>query len=94
MLLDIIKRILIFILVSMFIGWLLCDINAVKTYSWYHGIWHGMFFIPNLIRSWFGDALYKANFYTSAYNLWWWVMTIISVFGFLFGGNRRERNYY
>lgn len=30
MLLDIIKRILIFILVSMFIGWLLCDINVVK----------------------------------------------------------------
>ena len=94
MLLFIFRRILIFILVSMFIGWLLCDIDPIKSYSWYHGIWHGMFFIPNLIRSWFGDALYKANFHTSGYNVWWWIMSTISVISSIFGGNTRNQNYY
>ena len=42
-------RIFVFIFVSCFIGWLLCDIDPNKTYTWYSGIWHGMFFIPNFI---------------------------------------------
>lgn len=37
-------RIFVFIFVSCFIGWLLCDIDPNKTYTWYSGIWHGMFF--------------------------------------------------
>mgnify|MGYP003400363497 CR=1 FL=1 len=45
-------RIFVFIFLSCFIGWLLCDIDPNKTYTWYSGIWHGMFFIPNFIRSW------------------------------------------
>lgn len=36
-------RIFVFIFVSCFIGWLLCDIDPNKTYTWYSGIWHGMF---------------------------------------------------
>lgn len=36
-------RIIITILVYCFVGWLLCDINPYKYYTWYSGIWHGLF---------------------------------------------------
>jgi hypothetical protein len=72
-------RLCIYIAVMCLVGWLFCDIDPEKTYSWYYGIWHGIFFISNLIRSWFGDALYKANSYTSAYNVWWWITTMMHV---------------
>lgn len=84
-----IRRIVIYILVSCFIGWLFCDINPNKMYTWYSGIWHGIFFIPNFIRSWFTNALYKADYYTSAYNVLWWIFTVSSVLSWLYGSNRR-----
>ena len=43
--------ILFFILVSCFAGWLLCDIAPNETYTWYSGIWHGLFFFQNFILS-------------------------------------------
>lgn len=76
-------RILISILVYSFFGWLLCDIDANKEYTWYSGIWHGLFFIANWIRSLFSDALYKAETYTTAYNVFYWIFSIFSVIGFL-----------
>ena len=84
-------RIIIAVLTYMFIGWLLCDIDPEKYYSWYSGIWHGLFFIPNLLRSWFGDALYKATNYTTAYNVWWGITTIMSCLSLLFGDPHRNR---
>ena len=83
-------RILLFCIISYFADWLLCDINPDKYYTWYSGIWHGLFFIPNLIRSWLGDAIYKANEYSTAYNIFWWIFTVWSCLGFLFGGNKRH----
>ena len=77
-------RIIITILVYSFFGWLLCDIDAAKDYSWYSGIWHGLFFFPNWIRSWFSDALYKAESYTTAYNVFYWIFSILSVIHFAF----------
>ena len=56
-----IVALIVFYFFSCFMGWYLCDINPNDTYSWYSGIWHGLFFIPNWLRSWFGDAMYKAN---------------------------------
>ena len=82
-------RLIITVLTYMFIGWLLCDIDPDKHYSWYSGIWHGLFFIPNLLRSWFGDALYKATDYTTAYNVWWWITTISSCSSILLGSDPR-----
>ena len=82
-------RLIITVLTYMFIGWLLCDIDPEKHYSWYSGIWHGLFFIPNLLRSWFGDALYKATYYTIAYNVWWWITTISSCSSILLGSDPR-----
>ena len=88
MLLHVIPMILIACLVA---SWL-CNINLETTYSWYHGIWHGIFSIPNLIMHFFNsDILFKANHYTSAYNVWWWISSISvlgSIFG-IFGGGRR-----
>lgn len=87
-------RIVITVLVYMFLGYLFCDINPEKTYYWYSGIWHGLFFIPNLIRSCFySDVLFKANVYTTAYNIWWWIFTILSVSGFFCGGAGSRQRY-
>lgn len=82
-------RILITFLLCCFLGWLLCDIEPGEKYSWYSGIWHGMFFLVNWVRSWFTDALYKAEEYTAAYNVFYWIFSIGSVCGFLFGGRRQ-----
>ena len=87
-----IRYIVLYILVSCLVGWLLCNIDPDKTYTWYSGIWHGMFFIPNFIRSWFTDALYKAESYTEAYNVFWWIFTGLSVFSFFFGDDARRRS--
>lgn len=70
----------------------LCNINPEETYFWYSGIWHGIFFIPNLIMHFLNsDILFKANHYTLAYNVWWWISSISclgSIFGILGGGRR------
>ena len=81
-----IVALIVFYFFSCFMGWYLCDINPNDTYSWYFGIWHGLFFIPNWFRSWFGDAMYKANYYTTGYNVWWWITTFFSSVSFIIGG--------
>ncbi len=78
-------RLIITILIYCFLGWLLCDIDPGESYSWYSGIWHGLFFVPNLLRSWFSDAIFKAEIYTSAYNVFYWIFAVLSVIGFVFG---------
>lgn len=82
-------RLIIFVVVSCLLSWWLCDIEPMKEYTWYSGIWHGIFFVGNFIRSLFSHALYKADFYTTGYNIWWWIATIHSVGGVIFGGCRR-----
>ncbi len=44
----------------------------------------------NWVRSWFTDALYKAEDYTAGYNVFYWIFSIFSVIGFIFGGGRRR----
>lgn len=86
-------RIIVTILVYSFFGWLLCDIDPNEEYGWFSGIWHGLFFIANWIRSWFWDVLYKAENYTTAYNVFFWIFSILSVLGFLFAPVKKERYY-
>ncbi len=88
-----ILRFLITVLVYCFLGWLLCDIDPAKEYTWYSGIWHGLFFVVNLVRSWFTDALYKAEIYTTAYNVFYWIFSILSVLGLLGGVGSTRREY-
>ena len=79
-----------YILACCLVSWLFCDIDSKKTYSWYAGIWHGIFIIPNFIRSLFTDALYKAEHYTAAYNVFYWISSIMSVLITIFGGGSRK----
>ncbi|GHT60618.1 hypothetical protein AGMMS50239_09920 [Bacteroidia bacterium] len=84
-------RLAIIMVIACLVAAWLCDIDSNKTYSWYSGIWHGLFCVPNWIRSFFnGDVLCKANDYTSAYNFWWWVTFISSLLGILGSG---KKNY-
>lgn len=70
----------------------ICYINPDKTYSWYSGIWHGIFVIPNWVMSWFVDDLYcKAPLRTTAYHIWWWISFIFIGLS-IFGGGNRQRN--
>lgn len=85
-------RILITILVYCGAGWLLCNIDPDTTYSWLGGIWHGLFFVPNFLRSIFTDALYKAESYNVAYNIFWWIFTVMSTISFFFSGKAAIRN--
>lgn len=82
----------IYIAIACFVASWICDINPDKYYSWYYGIWHGLFCIPNWIRSFFdSDVLCKANTYTAWYNFWWWLILIVTILRFFGGGSRDER---
>ena len=61
-------RIAITIIVYCFVGYLLCNIDCDKNCTQYSGIWYGLFFVTNFLRSWLGDAIYKVNYYNTAYN--------------------------
>lgn len=90
-------RFIIVISIQCLIAWLLCDIEPHKEYTWYSGIWHGMNFIENFTRSIFTDAIYKADYYTTAYNIWYWIWSIASVFFGLIPslfGNSNKQSYY
>ncbi|RHR94369.1 hypothetical protein DWW23_19365 [Parabacteroides sp. AF14-59] len=74
-----------------FIGWLLCDIEPYEKYSWYSGIWHGLFLPINFIRSLiFDHVLYKATDHTTAYSVFYWIFGILSLLSFVFGNGRKE----
>ncbi len=69
----------------------ICYINPDKTYTWYSGIWHGIFVIPHWVVSWFSDDIYcKAPYSTIGYSIWWWISFIFIGLGMLGGGNRRR----
>lgn len=82
--LPLIIGICIFSLISHYI----CNISPEEYYVWYHGIWHGIFIIPNWIVSFFdSDVLCKAENYSIGYNIWWWVLLIIQILSFLLSDN-------
>jgi len=69
-------------------------ISPDKTYSWYSGVWHGIFVLPHWVVSWFSEDIYcKAPNSTTAYSIWWWISFIFIGLGILGGSNRREREY-
>ncbi len=68
---------LIPIIIGIVAAYFLCNIDPEESYCWYHGIWHGIFIIPNWIRSWFDSDVYcKAPIATTGYVIWWWIMLI------------------
>ncbi|MCQ2192520.1 MAG: hypothetical protein MJZ23_06615 [Paludibacteraceae bacterium] len=62
---KIITRLLFGALVAYF----LCDVDGSKEYAWYAGIWHGIMFLPNLVRHCIWGSLYKAEICGTAYNV-------------------------
>lgn len=86
-------RIIIIILVYSFFGWLLCDIDPQTEYGWLAGIWHGLFFVANLIRKLFWGSLCKAEYCTTAYNVFFWIFSVLSVIGFFFTPVKRVERY-
>lgn len=56
-----------------------CHIDPEKTYTWYSGIWHGIFWFPNIVMSLFSDSIYaKAPHCTTAYTVFYFVTIIAS----------------
>lgn len=85
-------RPLIYIFVAALVGRFLCDIDINQVYTWYSGIWQGAFFVPNFIRHLIWDTPYKAELYTTGYNIWYWISSILSTLGFLFTGDGSTRD--
>lgn len=79
----ILLRIYSSLVIYSFVGRLLCNINAEETYTWYSGIWHGLFFLPNLVRHWLFDAEFKAEYCTTAYNVFFWIFGILTTLKFI-----------
>ncbi|MFC2412581.1 MAG: hypothetical protein ACFNQF_01020 [Bacteroides sp.] len=72
------------------LGWLFCDINSFEVYSWYSGLWHGLFLPANFVRHliW-EDVLYIAPLHTVAYTVWYWIVGILSILSFFLRRGRR-----
>lgn len=66
------------LLFGVFVAYFLCDIDGSKEYAWYAGIWHGIMFLPNLVRHCFWGSLYKAEICGTAYNVIYWILAIVS----------------
>lgn len=74
---------LVFIIVC-FLSTVICDINPDVSYTWYSGIWHGLFVVPHWVVSWFSEeTLLKAPIRTSGYTFWWWTIVVIVCLGLL-----------
>ncbi len=68
------------ILVYYLIAYFFCSIDPEKTYSWYSGIWHGLFLLPNAIMSLFSDSIYvKAPNGTTAYYVFFYITAFLSL---------------
>jgi hypothetical protein len=56
-----------------------CHIDPEKTYTWYSGIWHGIFWFPNIVMSLFSDSIYaKAPNCTTGYTVFYFLSIIVS----------------
>lgn len=81
MIISFIKSIILQVIILCFLGWLLCDIQPDKYYSWYYGIWHGLFMVANFVRSLiFDDVLFKAVHHTNVYSVFYWIFGVISIY--------------
>ncbi len=73
-------RFVLGVIVYIFIGWILCPIDQFETYSWYSGIWHGTFFVPNLVKDYFVQPTpFIAETCTAAYTVFYYIFALFSV---------------
>ena len=70
-----------------------CEIDAETTYTWYYGLWHGIFFVPNFLLYLVSDVPFKAELYSTAYNVFYWIFSILSsitLFRYMYIGRRPD----
>lgn len=61
------------------IAYFWCEVKPAEDYSWLYGIWHGSYFIPNWVISFFqDDRLCRAVEYTSSYGIFWWICAVLT----------------
>lgn len=67
--------------ISFLLAIFLSQISQTENYSWYFGLLHGFFFVPNLFLSLWtnGSISFKALNYSDGYNIFWWIGTVISI---------------
>ena len=78
-------------------SWGILSIVPDEKCVWWQGIIHGALFPFNFIRSFFTDVLYKADYYTGAYNFFYWINAIATTWSviknlFLKVGNNSSTN--
>ena len=70
---------IIFVVAYYVVAYFFCHIDPEKIYTWYFGIWHGIFWFPNLIMSLFSDSIYaKAPVCTTGYTVFYFLSIIAS----------------
>lgn len=55
-----------------------CSIDPERTYTWFSGIWHGLFWFPNIVMSLFSDSIYAI---APNHTTWYMVFYFISIIG-------------
>jgi hypothetical protein len=72
---NLVSLIAVFVLAAIF------DIQVLKDYGWFAGLFPGAWAPAYWIMSWFSDAvIVKAPLHTTAYGVWWWIGLIGGVF--------------
>lgn len=63
------------------IAYFIANISYSKEYSWYMGIWHAIFVVPNFLLHCFydSDILYYAEQHTTAYSIFFWLVFIFGI---------------
>lgn len=63
------------------IAYFIASISEYKEYSWYMGIWHALFVVPNFLLHCFYDSniLYYAKEHTTAYGIFFWLVFVIGI---------------
>lgn len=84
---------LVWVLISALLAWLLCPIEPCTHYTWYSGLWHGFWFVENLILYLLPtkEVIMKAADCTTGYNICYYPMAIVSVLTSLGGLGRGRR---
>lgn len=67
------------LVVAIVLAVFICEINPDVTYTWYAGLWQGLFFIPNFILWVFRDGLFVAAHSTLGYKVCYALMALMSV---------------
>lgn len=68
------------------VAYYFASIDYSKEYSWFMGIWHAIFVIPNFLlhHCYNSNILYYAETHTTAYSVFFWIVFITSILPSIF----------